>query len=91
MPIPIEIHLQCLAANEAPVTTLRVEPGYSQTAGTECVHVTGWNAAGVMKSVEVVRGYPADCVPLPELSQSTGLAIGVALLAALYLLAVRPR
>ncbi len=74
-----DIQMKCLES-QGPVTTVRVEPGWSQSTGTECVHVSAHNAVGGLVSVVVVRGYPEDCVPVPEPPTPVVISAGVAAL-----------
>lgn len=73
-----EIHLRCLADQE-PLTVIRVEWGWSPADGL-CVFARAVNRYDEGESVTVDRGYPVDCVPVPE---HPSLGLGLVLLAGL--------
>lgn len=76
-----DVRLQCLATQAPVVTTLHVDPGWSQSARAVCQVVTGSNSDGVQVSSLVTLGYPADCIAVSEPPQSAGLCLAFVVLA----------
>lgn len=81
MPNNFDLRLQCLPAQAPVVTTLEIREGWSQSTGQACVHVSGRNSNDALVSTVTVKGYPADCVLVPEAPPSVMLAAGLMVLA----------